>query len=97
MQYLIRIITGKKNKKVINYLQDSYDGSLDMNELKTFFNSFIPETCQSIPDFKLLNLKKLLNCPLMPGYIDGFSEDNTLSNYDQLSPKLFKVRHYLTY
>jgi hypothetical protein len=51
-------------KKAINYLQDSFDGSLDLEDLKQFFNSFTNTSWNFKSD---MHLKKLLDCSLMPG------------------------------
>jgi hypothetical protein len=72
---------------VINFLEDSFDGSLDLVELKTFFNSFTTTTWS----FKAnMHLKKLLNSSLQPGFLDSFLNENYFINYDLLWQKMFK-------
>jgi hypothetical protein len=74
-------------KKVINFLEDSFDGSLDLVELKTFFNSFTTTTW----NFKAnMHLKKLLNSTLQPGFLDSFLNENHFKNYDLLWKKMLK-------
>ncbi|CAF0766591.1 unnamed protein product [Brachionus calyciflorus] len=86
--YLLSIGYDKEStNQVISYLVDSYDGSLELDDLKTFFNLFESSGWNFKAD---MHLKKMLSCPLVPGFIDAFCEDNTISKYEHLSEKLFK-------
>ena len=68
-------------------MEDSFDGSLDLVELKTFFNSFTTTTW----NFKAnMHLKKLLNSSLQPGFLDSFLNENYFNNYDLLWQKMLK-------
>ena len=73
--------------KLINYLLDSADGSLDLEDLKVFFNMFTSTGLNFRPD---MYLSKLLNSPLMPSFLDTFKDPNFLRDNRQLSQLLFK-------
>ncbi len=67
---------------------ESFDDSIELDEMKTFFNQYISTSWI----FNAENhLKKLISCTLLPGFIDCFAEDNTINDYDKLSEKLYKV------
>jgi hypothetical protein len=94
--YLLSIGYDKDNSnQAISYLQDSFDGSLDLEDLKQFFNSFTNTNWNFKSD---MHLKKLLNCSLMPGFLDSFLSDSGQNNYNSLWQKLFKflISHRLS-
>lgn len=81
------------SKETINYLQDSFDATLDLDELKSFYSIFNKPSWAFHPE---VHLKKLLKCSLMPGFLDSFIDNNSLSYYDLLWQKLFRVSIHLT-
>ena len=76
------------SKETLNYLQDSFDATLDLDELKSFYSIFNKPSWIFHSE---VHLKKLLTCSLMPGFLDSFIDNNSLTYYDLLWQKLFRV------
>lgn len=74
--------------QLTNYLLDTYDGSLNLNELKEFFEQFESTGWKFNSE---LHFKKMITCSLMPGLLDAFTDEKNF-RYDQLTDKLFQVR-----
>ena len=63
--YLLSIGCDKEHSnEAINYLLNSFDGSLDLEELKVFYNLYTSASLNFKPE---MHLSKLLNCSLLPG------------------------------
>lgn len=86
--YLLSVgFDNESSSQLTNYFLDTYDGSLDLNELKAFFEQF--ESCYWKFNSELL-FKKMITCSLMPGILDAFTDEKFFP-YDQLTDKLFQV------
>lgn len=68
-------------KETVDFLVDSFDGSIDTRDIKTYANDSLSPSKQS--------LAKLIDCPLLPGFLDSFLEEDPVVYYDLLWTKLY--------
>ena len=69
-------------KETVEFLLDSFNGSIDIRDIKTYANDSLSQSKQS--------LAKLIDCPLMPGFLDSFLEEDPVVYYDLLWEKLYE-------
>lgn len=99
--HILTIGCDKSNARdILNFLRDSFDGSLDLEELEIFLvhahsNQYFAQPCL-IPNHDQLftpsemHLRKLIKCTLMPCFLDSFLVTSCNDYYDLLWEKLFR-------